>query len=192
MKTEKFTVVSFMCGVAIMLLLFVGCGNFTEHDVKISNNSSRDVRFTIKNYGDTVYALDSGDAITLELYNDPRLSFVGHPRVGYTSHTSVEIFDLTAYKCIVYNHQPYKMVITESGYRLGDESDDGGILIEGSHVEESVVVFPTVETVLYTENPSFIVKECGGSEREFSYTLKKYAETTDEKTETVYELHITL
>lgn len=168
-------------GGIVIASVFIGCSNFFEHDVKITNNSTRDVQFTIKNYGDTVYALESGESMTLELYNDPCLSFVGHPRVGYASHTSVNIFDLSSYKCIVYNHLPYDVVITEKNYRLGDESDDDGIVI-GVNAE--------LEKVLYTEKPSFIVKECGGAEREFSYTLKKYSTTTDGKIDTVYEVHI--
>ena len=130
-------------------IFFVSCNSFVEHDVEIENKSSETVHFTVDNYPDIEkQTLQSGESVTLDLYDHPRLSFNDYERVYFeTGNSSVSIYDLEKYK--------YRIVNTS-------EKDDAEIIEEnnmmGTSESEAVVTVPknTSQTVyVYTKKPSF-------------------------------------
>lgn len=142
------------------VFLFLGCENFLEHDVLISNDSSVSVRFRLERYDDTVYTLNSGKKITLKIYNNPTLIFEGNPRVDYTSTSSVSIFDIKSYDCIIINKTLFDVKIKELNFKLGEEQDDGGVTIPKAYgivddTDTVNIVFPKVSKKLYTLSPLF-------------------------------------
>ena len=102
-------------------------------------------KFQLERYGDTVYTLASGESVTLEIYNNPTLVFQNHPRVTYSSNTSVKIYDLTAYEYTVTNNSSATVILSEENGLLGDVYGD----------TETIAGGESVSVTVYAKSPSW-------------------------------------
>lgn len=129
-------------------IFFVSCNSFIEHDVEIENKSSETVHFTVDNYPDIEkQTLQSGESVTLDLYDHPRLSFNDYERVYFeTGNSSVSIYDLEKYEYCIVNTSENDTDIIEENNMMGTSKSETVV----------TVTKDTPATVyVYTKKPSF-------------------------------------
>ena len=142
-------------------LAFFGCKDFedywTPHDFIISNNSSRQVTFSINNYGDGRYELGAGQFIILQLYDNPGFDLKYHPRVCYSSGAaSAYFYDMESYVFEISNSCLHELVLSEKDNLLTDVYG-GTETIPAASLDGASKVVPgkTNVKVYGTKTPSF-------------------------------------
>ena len=109
--------------VFLLGLLFLSCGNniWTAGDFCITNSSSKNVSFKVKNYGEAVHSLNVGASVVLQLYDHPDFIFIGNPRVTFSSgFTSAMFYDMKRRTYEVSNNSFYDVVLSENNNMLTD------------------------------------------------------------------------
>lgn len=119
----------FILSIIFVVFSLVSCNSLFDSvlkkDTKILNSSSHTVTFTLENYNTDSYTLALGESITKNLYSDPRLIFVGNPRVSVSYDDSlVTIHDSIKYSYTFKNLLNEKVIISEKGNYLGDNYGD--------------------------------------------------------------------
>lgn len=100
---------------------FSSCSYFLKHNYTITNNSSFNLSFKVKNYGEDIHSVDAGSSIELSLYDSPTLIFPDNERVAfYGGADEGEIKNLECYEYKIENLSSKTVILSESKNLLGD------------------------------------------------------------------------
>ncbi len=117
----KFTKHIFLAFAALFAFALSSCSYFLKHDYTITNNSSFNLSFKVKNYGEDIHSVDSGNSIELSLYDSPTLIFPNNERVAfYGGADEGEIINLECYEYKIENLSSKTVILSESKNLLGD------------------------------------------------------------------------
>lgn len=107
---------------AVLLVLdFSSCSYFLKHDYTITNNSSFDLSFKVKNYGEDIHSVKAGNSIELSLYDSPTLIFPNNERVYFCGGADEgEIKNLECYEYKIENLSSRSVILSETKNLLGD------------------------------------------------------------------------
>ncbi len=170
------------------IFLLSGCSYITETDVKITNRSSVPVTFTIDGYGDDLYTLASGEAMTKELYTVPKLTFSGSPRViAASGNTIVNIEDMAKIKYSITALSgtaiDEDLTVIEANGMMGVSPSDKVILspvkVDGSVIGTYVYVFNTEKEYVYYKNEVYKPVFRAYLSKEYDNALLNEDERTD-------------
>lgn len=111
--------------VLLISLFFTSCSYFNDyfiaHDFTITNNSSYDLTFKVKNYGDTLYNLSPSASIKLELFDHPNFIIINNLRVSYnTGVSSAEFYDMEKNVYTISNMCFYDVIVSDKNNMLTD------------------------------------------------------------------------
>ena len=172
----------FLASALFFPLALFGCKNnvWSAGDFKVTNSSSKNVSFKIKNYGDEVHSLNAGDSEVLQLYDHPSFIFLNNPRVTYTSgFTSAEFRDMKKSVYSIHSSSLYALILSEKNNMMTD-AYGGTVSISAATVTPKSgggydVVPASVDVDVYGEwAPVFSAKMADGSDATslISWTLK--------------------
>ncbi len=117
----KFLKYTFLTLSALFIVNLSSCSYFLKHDYTITNNSSFNLAFKVKNYGEDIYSVNSGDSIELSLYDSPTLIFPNNERVAfYGGADEGEIKNLECYEYKIENTSSKTVILSETKNMLGD------------------------------------------------------------------------
>ena len=117
----KFTKHIFLAFAVLFAFAVSSCSYFLKHDYTITNNSSFNLSFKVKNYGEDVHCVDTGSSIELYLYDSPTLIFPDNERVAfYGGADEGEIKNLECYEYKIENLSSKTVILSESKNLLGD------------------------------------------------------------------------
>lgn len=153
-------------------LALFGCKNnvWSAGDFKVTNSSSKNISFKIKNYGDDVHSLNAGESSVFQLYDHPEFIFIGNPRVFYDSgFTSAEFRDMKKRVFSVHSNSLSELILFEKNNML-TETYGGTVTIPAATVSPKTgggydVVPASVDVNVYGEAlPIFSAKMNDGSD----------------------------
>lgn len=107
----------------LLCVVFCACraNVWSADDFVVTNASSKNVSFKVKNYGEAVHSLNAGASMVLQLFDHPSFIFVDNPRVAYSSSFSSAMFyDMKRRTYEVSNNSFYDVVLSENNNMLTD------------------------------------------------------------------------
>ncbi|MBP5446628.1 MAG: hypothetical protein J6X95_00780 [Treponema sp.] len=158
--------------VFLLGLLFLSCGNniWTAGDFCITNSSSKNVSFKVKNYGEAVHSLNVGASVVLQLYDHPDFIFIGNPRVTFSSgFTSAMFYDMKKRVYSIHSSSLSALVLSEKNNMM-TETFGGTVTIPAATVTPKAgggydVVPSSVDVDVYGDwPPEFSAKMADGSD----------------------------
>lgn len=117
-----------------ILVLFLGCDSDSvfKDSYSITNSSSNDATFTIKETGDK-YSLAVGESESYTLYDYPKITITSKYHQTYSyDDGDVIISDMTKYSLHIENKYSKKVIVTEDNDLLEEYGDKIEIVANGT------------------------------------------------------------
>lgn len=147
--------------ISLLFILF-SCNSAFKDDYTITNISSSEANFTVKENGNDIYTLSAGEKKDFTLYDYPKITIVSKAHQTYAyDNGDINITDMKKYSLYIENQTLLEITLTEEN----DLLEDYGTVL---------TISPESTKDSYAYGNSFIAIDSKGNKRECQLIEKNY------------------